>query len=704
MKILLTGSVPQSVWTIAARLNRGGHSVGILSQIDKPVHAPSGIKTHKTDPSHPDALRIMEAARYEAVVFFFASNCEAAGEYGAIQGAMLDAVQGMARVSARCKAEKFVLVTDRRVFGASQQGHEDELPAPDTQAGAIIKAAEDCALYSAGETGLRTLIVRTTSLYDEHDKESFFAAANRCAYDDAPLVLPGDIDTPCDFLHADDMGAFLDFALSMDIAGIIHACYGKARTYGEIAEALLRRHEDLQVAYSGEASRAGALQSTANLRMDWVARHDCLRELDALCPKYPVIEKRKSEKFKGLRRALSVLLPWIELIAMGAVAALLSNAARQNAVLAVVDYMLMFVAIIGIIHGRRLGEGAAAVAVAYYGASWYFSGGDLSTLLYNTDHWLPIGCYILVGELFGYIHDRHRMQSAIAQRDSREMDDQNQFLQTMYRQAYEDRNRLQEQVMRFRDSYGRIYQITRELETLQPQQVFLSTLNVLEDVMQNQSVAIYECKADTPFARLVVYSRGVTGLTNSIDLVKFGEMMDILKDGRVFANTALLPNYPAYAAPVINEGSIKAILMLWDVPFERQSQYYENLFSVVSGLVQSAMVRTLRYYALAGDVYIENTRIMTDEAFRSALDVYRDIRKSHAGQYLLTRIEAASELDAAGYDAHISRAARSTDLVGRMDGAYYVLFPQASAENLPLIQRRFSAQGLACRVVEEDDG
>ena len=81
-----------------------------------------------------------------------------------------------------------------------------------------------------------------------------------------------------------------------------------------------------------------------------------------------------------------------------------------------------------------------------------------------------------------------------------------------------DRNALQEQVIRFRDSYGRIYAITQELDTLQPEQVFLSTLDVLEDVMQNQSVALYSCADNSSFARLVVHSREMETLPKSMDL------------------------------------------------------------------------------------------------------------------------------------------------------------------------------------------
>ncbi len=173
--------------------------------------------------------------------------------------------------------------------------------------------------------------------------------------------------------------------------------------------------------------------------------------------------------------------------------------------------------------------------------------------------------------------------------------------------------------------------------------------------------------------------------------------------GRMFSNTGLRDGYPAYAAPVMHDGALKAVLVLWDVPFDKQTQYYENLFSVVAGLVQSAMVRALRYLSMSGDIYIEDAHILSDRAFRSALGVYQNIRKRRTGQYLLVRVLSDQPLTPQQYDAQIGRAVRSTDLIGRLDdGCYYVLFPQATAENLQQISARFRSQGLGCEVVSQE--
>ena len=56
---------------------------------------------------------------------------------------------------------------------------------------------------------------------------------------------------------------------------------------------------------------------------------------------------------------------------------------------------------------------------------------------------------MLCGALFGYLHDKGREQLAMSVRERKELEAQNEFLQTLYHRAYEDRNQLQEQAVSY---------------------------------------------------------------------------------------------------------------------------------------------------------------------------------------------------------------------------------------------------------------
>lgn len=701
MKILLTGVLPRSIWTIAQRVARGGHEVTVLGQTATPSPRVPGVHHTKLNLAEKETVRFIHAAGFDSILFFFACQCEDQREYGAVQGSQMDSMFEILGGASGAAAGQFVLITDQRVFGEGQRAGEDETPIPDTPTGVMIRAAESCVACCAQE-GLTTLIVRTTSLYDVGDPESFFGIAGIRARDGRDFALRGEPDTPCDFLHADDFAVFLEYAVSMNLSGVVHAPQGAPATYAEVVAAMKKTLPELNVVYMPGRRCRCALNGERAARMGWVPRHDFRREIDEIC-RAELPESRKKRRVRAPQALGRTLVKWAEVALIGALAVWLSRQSEGSAILSRVDFMLLYTVLMGFVHGRAAGLAAALVSCAWYGFAFVRGGGAPSDLMFNSDHWLPMSVYLLFGGLFGYAQDRQRTKLSLMEQEREEIQRERDFMEGIYQRTFEDRNRLKEQIYHYHDSYGRIYQITRELDTLQPVQVFLSTLHVLESTLQNNSAAIYECKPESPFARLVVRSREMKQTARSLDMSAYPEMYESLKAGKLFANHTLMSGYPVYALPVMDGEDMLAVLMLWNVPFDQQSMYMENLLSVVAGLVQSALARAIHYHRQVADMYYEDTHILMPEALRGALGIYQTIRQQRTGDYLLTRLRLEREMDMEVLDRCVGKLVRSTDLVGRLeDGRYYVLFPQATAQQLPAIDARFAAQGIRCEVVSEE--
>ncbi len=703
MKILLTGILSPMIWGMVDRLVREGHQVSLLGQGLGASAFAQKATVHDISPRSPEALRALEAGRFGLVVFFYAYQCEDTGAYGSIQGSMLDALFQLQHAAAGCGVENFYLVSDVRVFGGGQAGREDETPIPETATGILINAAEE-VLRCVDPSSLQTLLIRVTHLYCSGAQDAFFSRARQFCDNNQTMTLDGAPVDMCDFMHIDDLALFIILALETKLTGVAHLAYGERLAYSEMVPLLQAYLPGLKFNYSNNPQRRTILQSgIAASKTGWVPRHRWVSELAEIFSAAPGGKTRHTLRGQLShigRRLFGSVLPWIELIAFAVIAELLTRSANSNAVFRFVDYWLFYVILMGSIHGGPIGMMAGLIACVGYSFNWLEGGRDIYLLLYNKDNWLPLIMYILGGGFFGYQHDRSVQKLAAVQKEIEQRDAETEFMQSMYKQVDADRSVLQEQVIRFRDSYGRIYAITQELDTLQPEQVFLSTLDVLEDVMQNQSVALYSCSSASSFARLVVNSRSMTDLPKSMDMKEYPLLADTYNMGEVFANTKLEAGYPAFCAPIMQDGKTIALIALWDVPFEQQTLYRQNLFSVVSGLVQSAMVRALRYFDAAQDMYIRNTHILTDKAFRSTLSVYSQMRKKRASAYLLLSVESVDNIiSIEEYDRRIGRAIRSTDIAGKLDnGRLYVLLPQASLDNLPQIEKRFHASGLICTV------
>lgn len=704
LKILLTGILSPMIWGMVDRLVREGHQVSLLGHGMAPVPPQARATLHDISPGHADALQVLQAGRFGAIVFFYAYQCEDVMAYGSVQGAMLDALFQLQHTASGCGVERFILITDLRVFGAGQDGRENETALPDTATGILINAAEE-VLRCVEPGAMKTLLLRVTNLYCPGYDDAFFARARRSVEANQTFQLTGQPDTVCDFLHVDDLALYITLALDQKSAGVVHLAYGEPFSYEFAVSKLQTALPALQATYLGSAAARPTLQcAAAKLGTAWIPRHRWVSELDTIYARTSLAQGKLTLRRRfgqTLRRLFGSALPWVELILFGAIAEGLSRLSDPSIAFRTIDYWLFYVVLMGYMHGKPIGITAGLVACVGYGAGWALAGNDLYLLLYNNDNWLPLAMYLLAGGAFGYLHDKYTDNLESMRMEKEQRDAETEFIQTMYRQVDADRSSLQEQVMRFRDSYGRIYAITQELDTLQPEQVFLSTLDVLEDVMQNRSVALYSCAPDSSFVRLVVHSRAMDALPRSMDMREYPLMNRMFTTGEIFANTQLEPGYPAFCAALLQEGRTIAMIALWDVPFEQQTLYRQNLFSVVSGLVRSALTRALNYFGSAQDMYIDETHILADKPFRATLGVYSQMRKQRASSYLLlyvTSLDANASL--AEFDRRIGRATRSTDIAGQLEnGRVYVLLPQASLDNMPQIERRFLSAGLRCAVV-----
>ena len=133
MKILLTGILSPMIWGMVDRLVREGHQVSLLGHGMMPVPAQTKASLHDISPGHPEALQVLQAGRFGAVIFFFAYQCEAIMTYGSVQGVMLDALFQLQQAASGCGVQRFYLVSDLRVFGAGQEGREMKPHCPITQ-------------------------------------------------------------------------------------------------------------------------------------------------------------------------------------------------------------------------------------------------------------------------------------------------------------------------------------------------------------------------------------------------------------------------------------------------------------------------------------------------------------------------------------------------------------------------------------------
>ena len=220
---------------------------------------------------------------------------------------------------------------------------------------------------------------------------------------------------------------------------------------------------------------------------------------------------------------------------------------------------LLFVMLLATLHGLRTGLAASALACLSCFLSYMANGMDWRIIAYNVDNWIPFACFVIMGAVAGYTRDRMRNDLRFVQEEKADLEQRYVFLNELYIRTLENKSQYKNQIMSYRDSFGRIFEVTRRLNTVMPDEVFKEALIAMEDILDNQSICLYTFDQNARFGRLMVCSKAIADTTGkSVDLEKYGLMVPSFEEGEVWCNNERLLGYPEYAAPIFQNGRLVA--------------------------------------------------------------------------------------------------------------------------------------------------
>ena len=189
--------------------------------------------------------------------------------------------------------------------------------------------------------------------------------------------------------------------------------------------------------------------------------------------------------------------------------------------------------------------------------------------------------------------------------------------------------------------------------------------------------------------------------------LKVEQWLDVLRaieQEGLWVNRGLLPGRPMYAAGVRQNGSLVVLIGLRTAGEEQMNLYYQNLFRILCGLVETALVRAFAYEsAVRENWYLPGTCLLRPAVFAEQLATACTLQEEKMAHHLLLRVTGEFK-DRAEFNDRVGRSIRSTDVAGvGTDNAVYLLMNQAGEEDLPLLTRRLGEKGLCVTAVPLDE-
>lgn len=578
-----------------------------------------------------------------------------------------------------------------------------------TGKGIIAHAANDLCRYYAAREGVQTKIMRLPFLYTASALlEDPFLVPLFDACSTGSVALQGARDAAFPLLCAEELAVLVRRIFdswdgnfeTLDVVDTFH------HTAGEVGDALKALFPGLAVAYGDSAGYALPASDVVRVRYGWFQRYDLLRDLSTIQARWGA---GRIKKINPLRAAIDRIqmrtLP-IKCLETGVAWVLfevLEHLFSQSAQLNVLDYRLLYVVLIGTLYGLDFGLVAALLASVGLAASYFTQYGyTFQGLFYEPSNWLPFIAYFVVGAVCGYVQLRNS-EAIRAERDQNELvRNRNTFLTQLYHDAIEDKRAYRRQIVGRHDSFGKIFAVTQELDVLNPRDIYRKCCELLGEILDNDTVTIYHVSGES-FTRLVAASPAISGdALRSLALDDLKAMMDGEDRSGLWVNRKLVPGLPMFAYVMERDGAPAVFIFVRRAAEGQMTLYYQNLFRILCGLVESALGRAFDYEAVARDKRcIAGTRVLNQDAFAQELLAAQTLADNKMGSYLLLRVvpglEPVGELVGA-----IGSTIRESDAAGLVNGdMLYLLMRQANDGDLPVIQARLAAKHIT---VEHVDG
>ncbi len=578
-----------------------------------------------------------------------------------------------------------------------------------TDKGIMASANEKLCDFYSKEHSLDIKTVQIPYLYSGIYKEDFLHAVFEQVYSCNSVKLPEASTSRMHFLSLADLSELISRIIDnwTSGSGILSVGDEFHVTFADFAERLAEIIDGVKVEFT-ETQTAATLKTTNTaLRNEygWFAKISILEDL------YDEYERFLSTKQEKQATWLDKIREWIashasavkitELVLLFVLSEVFIHMTDSAVIFSIVDFRTIFIVIMATLYGLTYGIAAAALSSVSYFFARIMSGTNALTIFYEPTNWLAFVFFFLVGGLCGYVNLKKEEHGTYLEEQNKLLENKLIFTGEIYEDTLRDKKDLKKQIISSKDSFGKIFDITRRLNTVAPQQLYLRIIETFEEILENKSITVYSVKNDTPFGRLEVASRDILDVASrSISMDTYAPIIEQLRDGGIWKNTALVRDLPMYAAGVYRGEELVLVIFLWHANINQRSLYYVNLFKILRDLVQMSLLRAFDYNAaLSEKQYYEGTHIMRAEYFEECLGNYAALAEKKVSSFVLL------EFDLKGHSLHeademLAGKIRVTDILGiSPDGKLQLILSQAGERDLEFILPRFEGLDVTVTVL-----
>lgn len=601
------------------------------------------------------------------------------------------------KMSSHFDVKKFVYITTDYCFN---ENNDDE-----TDFSALFNSCNSLCEYYNDKNKISVISMKIPCMYGKGESVSLIGSAISDIKSKASVSLNGAKQQSVGLISQKDVGELLLRVVESwpEFYTIFSVPALSLLTFGELGDLFKNHFPTCRITYANHLTGCPAVEyntSTPKNEFDWIPLYDIRDEIsEIVSSKDEIYDREKPTVFTRIRAFFSkhyFVLQLIEVLIGFILMEFLNKITSTTIQFRYVDFRLIYIVVLATFHGMKIGLISAGLASISLLAASVLETSNWTATIYDISTWLPFIFFFIVGAITGYVRDRLRNDNRDLKDEKELLEEKFVLLNDFYSSALVNKDRYKNQIMSYRDSYGRLFDVTQKLDNNMVERVFLSALESLEGILNNKSICIYGYNNKSSYARLLICSKEIrTVMNKSMDLNKYRQMVDAFVEDEVWANRERLVGYPEYAMPIYNDGVLVSVITVQKVSYDQLEIYYENLIKIVGGLIKMSLIRAIEYRKNAEETqYISGTRVLLPEYFTEIIKVRQDAQEHGNSEYSIMKFNV-NKNDVARIGNILDGFVRETDYIGLgHDGCLYVCLNQASPKEAEIVFNRIRKSGV----------
>lgn len=699
MNILLMGNLRQISKGFLSRIEKDNKCIIYDEQEKSSPKGRNVIHYIKEGTDDEEILKVFAAFDFDFVIFFS----------GALDGAIkiydeLEKVESAVYAGRKSKVGHFIYVTTNDL-SAIENGQSEchKFDAKSRQV--LLRSCEELFHSFAEEGRMKFLVLKIPYLYNMENQTcrltEWICNGNR----GEEIKFRGSEYQETDFLCDEDLGELLARIIDEPCRESYSEMWLSGEnpiTLGDLSDLLAKYIPNVRIVYKNREDCVPCRKKDerAMAEYGWYPKHILDADIEQLVRENAEEDCEKNRKKKRKRHSASLrdkVRIACELVAVFVLAEVLNYFIRDNVLINFIDFRLIFVVIAGTMNGLNSGVAAAVLSCLGYVIS---ETADMQwqVIFYNVENWLPFACYFLLGAISGYSKDKHEDEVLYAREEHELLEKKYTFLNGLYNHVLESKDSFNSQIIGYKDSFGKVYSAVKKLDTVLQDKVFYEAVNILEELLENYSVAIYTIDSVYDFARLNVCSKQMSRtLSKSLKMSDYPNLEKQLHEGDSFVNTDCLKGYPAYAAPIHEGEKLRGMIVLMNGGDRQMNMEFLNKFNIISDLISDSLIRAMEFERLSGK-YVKDTQILMTDRFREVCMVKEQMREKQYLDYVLLRLQR-NGLNLKELSDRICRLVRNQDVLGMNEKSeIFLLLSQAGQKDLEVIGERLKRNGITFEI------